>query len=67
MSDQNEDPENFADDILKGAGEIGKFINENERRTRYIIEKKQIPAFKIGNQIRARKSELKKRYRAQTD
>ena len=43
MSDQNEDPENFADDILKGAGEIGKFINENERRTRYIIEKKQIP------------------------
>lgn len=32
-----------------GAKKIGKAINENERRTLYMLEKGMLPARKVGN------------------
>ena len=54
----------FADDILKGADAIGTYIDETPRRVFYLAERGLIPVFKIGNLLRARKSELRQRMSA---
>ncbi len=46
------------DDLLVGAGEIGAFLKCSERRAWYMLEKKNIPAFKIGKKWHARRSTL---------
>lgn len=51
----------LADDLLEGAQEIHDFVfgsRGNRRKTYYLIESKQIPTFRIGNRIYARKSTL---------
>ncbi len=46
------------DDLLVGADEIGKFLNCNKRRAFYLLETRQVPAFKIGKLWHARRSTL---------
>ena len=48
----------LADDRLSGAQEIAEFLGESLRRTFYLLEKSQIPAFKLGGRWCARKSTL---------
>lgn len=50
------------DDKLTGAKAIAKFIGEDERRTFYLLEHKQLPAFKLGGRWATRKSTLMKHY-----
>ena len=45
-------------DFLHGAEEIGAFLGESTRRTYYMLEKRQIPAAKVGRLWLARKSRL---------
>ena len=52
--------ENLADDLLRGAGAIASFLGTNERRVFYMLERKQIPGFKLGGLWNARKSTLVK-------
>jgi len=49
----------IADDLLTGADAIGIYLGWPARRVFYACEKRQIPAFKIGNKWCARKSTLK--------
>ncbi len=49
---------NRNDDLLVGADEIGKFLNCNKRRAFYLLETRQVPAFKIGKLWHARRSTL---------
>ena len=46
------------EDRLTGAKEIGEFIGEDPRRTFYLLEQKQLPAFKEGGRWTTRKSTL---------
>lgn len=48
------------DDMLTGAKAIGDHIGEDERRTFYLLENRQIPAFKLGGRWNARKTTLLK-------
>ena len=48
----------LADDVLKGAREIGEFLGMSERRVYWLLENNQIPAFKLGTSWYARKSKL---------
>jgi len=45
-------------DILKGADEIADFLGEDRRAIYHAINKGSIPTFRIGQNIRARKSTL---------
>src|SRR5262249_18366155 len=38
----------LADDILIGVGQIADFTGETERRTHYLLERRELPGFKIG-------------------
>ena len=51
----------LAEDLLKGAGQIGEFINEGPRRTYYMLERGILPGFKWGGIWHARKSTIIKR------
>lgn len=51
---------NRNDDLLVGADEIGNFLNCNKRRAFYLLETRQVPAFKIGKLWHARRSMLTK-------
>ena len=46
------------DDTLKGARAIAEFLGEDERRVFYMLERRQLPAFKWGGRWNARKSTL---------
>ena len=46
------------EDMLTGAAEIAEFLGCNKRRGFYLLESKQIPAFKLGSIWVARKSSL---------
>lgn len=46
------------DDKLKGAKAIAEFLGEDERRIFYMLERKQLPAFKFAGRWYARKSTL---------
>ena len=45
--------QSLADDLMKGAEEIGKFIGESTRCTYYLLEKGELPAFKQGFAVTA--------------
>ena len=49
---------NLADDLLKGVPEIARHVGKTERATYHLIYNNQLPHFKIGGRIHARKSEL---------
>lgn len=46
------------DNLLVGADEIGTYLKRNPRQAFYLLERKLIPAFKIGRRWHARKSTL---------
>lgn len=48
------------DDLLRGAKAIADFTGEDQRRIFYMLEKGQIPGFKLGGRWNARKSTLVK-------
>ncbi len=48
----------LADDLLRGVLAIAEWRGDTERRTYYLLEKKQIPGFKIGGIWHARKSTM---------
>ena len=48
--------ENLSDDMLTGVRAIAEWRGESERRCYYLLEKKQIPGFKILGIWHARKS-----------
>ncbi len=52
------DNDNLASDILKGADEIAAFLGEETRAVFYAIQKGRLPHFRVGQNIRARKSTL---------
>ncbi|WP_099186229.1 MULTISPECIES: AlpA family transcriptional regulator [Sphingobium] len=54
----------LADDLLKGVPEIARYVGKTERATYHLIYNNQIPHFKIGGRIHARKSELEANLRA---
>jgi hypothetical protein len=52
----------IADDIIRGSKNIAEEIGESKRRTDYLLEKKQIPAGKQGNQWIASRRRLREHY-----
>jgi excisionase family DNA binding protein len=48
----------LADDLLDGADEISRFTGWSKRRVFYLLEKGQLPGFKVGNKWCARRSTL---------
>lgn len=50
--------DNIATDLLKGADEIAAFLGEDARAVYFAISKGRIPHFRVGQNIRARKSTL---------
>lgn len=38
----------FADDVLTGAAEIGKFIGKDERAALHLLYSGQLPGYKLG-------------------
>ncbi|MBZ7920535.1 helix-turn-helix domain-containing protein [Ensifer adhaerens] len=50
--------DNLASDILKGAEEIAEFLGEEVRAVFYAVRKGRLPHFRVGQNIRARKSTL---------
>jgi hypothetical protein len=55
----------FADDKLgPGVRPIAEYLNESERRTRYLIDTGQIPAQRVGNRYYSFKSQLRRAYGA---
>ena len=46
-------------DLLSGAEEIAEFLGEPIRRTRYMLEKRDLPAFKWRGRWYCRKSKLR--------
>jgi hypothetical protein len=49
----------LSEDLLDGADEIAVFTGWPVRRVFYLLEKKLIPGFKVGNRWTARKSRLR--------
>ena len=52
------DHEDLSDDLLSGAEAIAEFYGWKLRRTYYLLEQGQIPAFKVGKIWCARRSTL---------
>jgi hypothetical protein len=50
--------EALATDLLEGVSAIAAFIGKDERRTRYLIQRGLLPAFRQGRRWNARKSKL---------
>jgi hypothetical protein len=48
----------LSEDLLDGVSAIAAYLGLQERRTYYLLESKQLPAFKIGGKWAARKSSL---------
>jgi hypothetical protein len=46
----------LAADTLSGASAIAAFLGKTERQTNHLLEKRQIPAFKLGGRWHMRKS-----------
>ena len=47
-----------ADDLLHGAHEIAAFLGEKPRRIHYLAERGELPAFRVGRLLYARKSTI---------
>ncbi|PSO12625.1 helix-turn-helix domain-containing protein [Sphingobium sp. AEW4] len=54
----------LANDLLVGVPAIARYIGKTERAAYHLIYNDQIPHFKIGSRIHARKSELEASLRA---
>lgn len=54
------------DDILAGVPEIAAFIRKTERATYHLISNDELPVFRVGKKIHARKSDLERRFRTAT-
>jgi hypothetical protein len=54
----------LTEDLLDGVKEIAAFIGKSERATFHLIHQKQLPVFRLGKKIHARKSELERAFRA---
>ena len=50
----------LADDLMVGVELIAKHIGQPQRRTFYMLEKGQLPAFKLGIKWAARQSTLER-------
>ena len=48
----------LSDDMLNGADNIAAFLGQPVRRVYYLLERKQLPAFKLGTSWHARRSTL---------
>ena len=51
-----------ADDLLRGAKEIGEFIGETDRQVYYLIEHYYLPVGKVGGSLMASKRRLREFY-----
>ena len=49
------------EDLLSGVSEIAAYINQPVRRVYYLLEKGQLPGFKLGGLWTARKSSILER------
>jgi hypothetical protein len=49
----------LANDLLEGAEAIADFLGKDVRQIYHLVGRKQLPAFKIGAVIHARRSTLK--------
>jgi hypothetical protein len=47
---------NYADDKLRSIREIAEYLDETERRTHYLCQKRLIPAYQVGNRWEMRRS-----------
>ena len=56
--------EMLADDVLDGVKEIAAFIGKSERATFHLVQANQLPIFRLGKKIHARKSELERALRS---
>ena len=63
-NDQQTEAETLGNDLLTGAKEIGAWLKWPTRRVYRAVEQRLIPAFKKGDLIMARKSELDAAFRA---
>jgi hypothetical protein len=59
-TDKLTNSEPLCDDLLDGADEIARFTGWPRRRVFYLLERKLIPGFKVGNRWTARKSRLRR-------
>ncbi len=50
--------ETIGDDLLRGAAKIAHYTGLPRRRIYHLAERKQIPVFRLGSEICARKSTL---------
>lgn len=57
----------LADDLLIGADEIATYARKTRRTIYHLASKGLIPTFKIGEVIHARKSELDRRFSANSN
>ena len=48
----------LSDDVLKGAKAIAEFMGDSQRRVFYMLERGDLPAFKLAGRWTARKSTL---------
>lgn len=55
---------NLADDLLAGVPAIAQYIGKTERAAYHLIYNDQLPHFKIGRRIHARRTELDAALRA---
>jgi hypothetical protein len=58
----NTNDSSIAEDKISGVKNIAREINESERRTYYLLERRLIPAGKLGNTWIASRSALRKHY-----
>jgi len=57
----SEDDPEFAKDLLRGADQIAQFLGYDSRRQGYhLVETSNLPVFKLGSMICARKSVILK-------
>lgn len=56
----------LAQDLLAGVPAIATHLGKTERATYHLIYNNQIPHFKLGGRIHARKSELEATLRSST-
>ena len=54
----------LADDILIGVTAISRYVGKTERAVYHLIYNGQMPCFKIGAKIHARKSQLDECFKA---
>ncbi len=62
---RGDNTETLAADILRGARAIGEYTGLPTRQVFYLVEKNELPVFRLGKIICARKSELRRELSAE--